>query len=295
MKNIFIAIIAIFTAFNIQAQRNAGVPIKQLLLLLPKETVSQGTAQNKSTKASMNQSSQDCIVSYYWSGLINKKIPVEISLEKKGRIIQGQIVYTKTENKTPIRLIGTSYENVFQFREITNDASITGFIKGEITADGGFKGTWTAPPRNIQKDDEDSYDFVYGKEYSINLKSCKKRTSKLFSWAINVEGAVGEYSYTYGENLTSGTLQLFKRDGRLFCTVGSVTYAPSYNIAEIIEQECTWKDGRLVCIVDEDEDFSCGFEIFPFSEFAIIFYLEGYDICGFGHNATIEGIFIKQK
>lgn len=83
------------------------------------------------------------------------------------------------------------------------------------------------------------------------------------------------------------------------CTISSYTDAPAHNQAYLsfAADASSGGKGRLQGnhIVYE-EDTSCAVEILLFSDFAVVRYLEGKRCNGwFGMNATVEGIFLRQK
>ena len=240
--------------------------------------------------------------SYSWNGMINGKWPVTVYVETMNGLVQGQIVYTNSKAGTPIKLLGNINNNVFDIWENDSNGEKTGYILGKITQDGGFSGTWKAPDKMVETSGY-KYEHKEGKQYSIVLSKCNKPSpspspspAPSISWAINLDDCYGSYSYIYGMNLACGDLKLTKIDGKVFCEITSVTSAPSFHTARVEKHECVLLSDRLLCTLSHKETYSdgeCQFEIIPYRDFAVVNFIEGRNSCGFGMNASIDGIFLK--
>lgn len=244
------------------------------------------------------------IIRYRFQCLINDKYPVDLTFEVHKGIIQGQIVYTKTKAKTPIRLLGEieageNMENVFSMREVSKDGTATGFIRGKITAQHKFEGTWQTPNKYIQNKNGYSFDIKEGKSYKMHTVNIAKSNTKLYSdktfvWKTNVNNPYGIYEYSLGENAGHGQLEIFLKNRKTMCNIHNTTSAPAFNMGNVEEQECIVENDHFVCTVP-DTDGQCQFTIYPFADFALVRYVENKRDCLLGMNATLEGIYLKVK
>lgn len=248
------------------------------------------------TLATISATAQSQPVSHSWNGLINGKWPVQVYVEAMNGIVQGQIIYTNSKAKTPIKLLGSAAKDEFELRENDANGNITGFISGKITSDGGFSGTWKAPGRLV-KTGSLSFDYKEGKIYSLALSKCARPSpDPLISWEIDLKYCSGTYCYSYGENLACGVLKLSEKAGKVLCTIDAATSAPSFNMAKVEERECVVLHDRLLCTLSPEETYSdgeCQFEIIPYRDFATINYIDRKNRCGFGMNATIAETYLK--
>ena len=82
-----------------------------------------GTAPQKSRNAAALQ--------YQGEGAINGTIPVSLWFESRDGIISGEIVYTRTKDRTPIRILGRVQDNgLLRLREMLPDGRVSGTITG---------------------------------------------------------------------------------------------------------------------------------------------------------------------
>ena len=242
--------------------------------------------------------SQEAVKAYHWSGLIHENYPITVNLEEKDSILQGSLVYTNTAAQTPIRLLGrvihyTDGQEAFSFAEMAANGEHTGDVDGNVTAAGGFEGHWRAP--SIVTNKNGSYVYIEGNRYTVSLSNHSMDTPPVFSWDSTAADCLGTYRYSYGENSGGGTLKLFKRDGKLMCSISSNTAAPAFNMAIVTDKECTVRDGRIICRLDTGKNSAAPhvFEILPFRDFAVVRFVSGAWNGYFGMGATIEGQYLK--
>jgi hypothetical protein len=69
-----------------------------------------------------------------WTGTLNGKTPIFIHYQLDNNLIIGEITYLNTEDKLPIRLLGTIEENKsYRLLEFDKTGNITGVIEGKPT------------------------------------------------------------------------------------------------------------------------------------------------------------------
>ena len=248
---------------------------------------------------------------YGWKGTIGDKIPVSIWIEVQNDLVVGEIIYTAMKAQTPIRLLGTVSEHNLYISEMAPDGEITGTIWACIHND-ILQGEWISPIKIREKGSR--FDFSESKRLPLRL--AKAPTPLMpYTWDVAPTAIEGEYAYSYGNNAASGGLNIGKtKDGSYTASIASTIGAPSFHMAMFPlteSDEQNWLTGgqdaqkkreelaqellhnnRLVM----EEDDACAIEIFLFSDFAFVQYLEN-KTCPhyFGRGASIEGIFLKIK
>jgi len=213
-----------------------------------------------------------------WTGTIDSNIPVFLHYQITDDLIIGEITYLNTKEKKPIKIIGTNEDGHYNAIEFEKDGNITGTILGEPTND-TFKGFWTSPKT--------------GKSLRLELT---KSDSIIHSKQIQpqLDDIYGEYHYQYGESGYQGNFTLTKVDEQnASFNVFSVTRAPARNIANVGPDTIQLNTTNFIYDLPETSD--CGFKIRFYKDFLYVNYTKEYCAGEFGHNATIEGIFIKIK
>lgn len=232
-----------------------------------------------------------------WQGEINNKIPVSVWFEIRGDLIVGELVYTNTKEKKPIRLLGTiGSDGNLSIREMLPDGLVSGFINGKIVGD-NFEGVWKAPDKLAEKGG--SYEGITGKSYPLRLSKAPLPPTS-FPWEHSSNTLAGEYRYSHGKDQQYGVATLSGTEGGgMEFTITSYTAAPAYNEAYLSfsasasgEGKSRLQGNRVLYEADE----SCAVEILLFSDFLVTRYIERKHCSGwFGMNATIEGMFVKQN
>ena len=212
-----------------------------------------------------------------WSGTLNNKIPINLKYSISGEIITGEITYLKTKSKIPIKIIGTIEEDKsYRILEFENNGNISGIITGKPT-EKDFSGSWFSPKSRK----------------SLNLKLTNP-TKKQISLTQNVIISDANYHYGYSEKGYQGDFEIKKlKNNKYEFSILSVTGEPSRNIAEIDETEVNIEGNSFRYKLPEEKN--CEFQVTFYSEFVVIKYTKGDFEGQFGHNATIEGIYLKQK
>jgi len=214
-----------------------------------------------------------------WTGTLNSKIPIFLHYQIIDNFIIGEITYLNTEERKPITVAGKFENESLRIMEFKKNGNITGIISGISTNNENFKGSWFSPKTK--------------KELSLELT---KSDSIIYSKNVNTEidNIYGEYHYQYSESGYQGDVTLTKIDNqKASFNIFSVTGAPSRNIAEIETDTIKLDTTKFIYNLPESDD--CEIKVQFYKDFLYINYTKGYCEGQFGHNATIEGIFIKTK
>lgn len=215
----------------------------------------------------------------FWKGYINKSIPIYLHYQIENEIAVGEIIYLNTKEKYPIKVIGSVIEGNFRLLEFEPSGNITGIISGKITKDNHFTGDWFSPKnsKNFTLD-------LTAKDTTVASPSIKPNTDELF----------GEYHYQYSENGYQGDFSIEKiNENKVAFTIFSVTNEPARNMAVVEKDTIELTSNSFVYNIANSED--CEFEVTIYKDFITINYTQEYCTSQFGHNATVEGIFLKVK
>ena len=243
-------------------------------------------------------------VQYYeGKGVINDKIPVSIWFDIRDGLVSGEIVYTRTKAKIPIRLLGREEDDgSYRLHEMLPNGDISGTITGTLV-NGVLSGTWHGRPRIVEKN-EGGYEYKDGKKFTIKV-SAVERTHAPYNWSFDVEKASGTYAYSLGDNCGDGTVVLqVSNDGTVRYRLIGLTGAPSYRMACFPEDALSGEiavanlavanlHGNRILI---EEDETCAIEILLYNDFLVSRYVDGKD-CRYrvGNGATAEGLFLKKR
>lgn len=238
-------------------------------------------------------------VQYYeGKGVINDKIPVSIWFDIRDGLVSGEIVYTRTKAKTPIRLLGREEDDgSYRLHEMLPNGDISGTITGTLV-NGILSGTWHGRLRIVEKNEGD-YEYKDGKKFTIKV-SVVERTHAPYNWSFDVEKASGTYAYSLGDNCDDGTVVLqASNDGTVRYRLIGLTGAPSYRMACFPEEALSGEiavanlHGNRILI---EEDETCAIEILLYNDFLVSRYVDGKD-CRYrvGNGATAEGLFLKKR
>lgn len=249
-----------------------------------------GTAPQKSRNAAALQ--------YQGEGAINGTIPVSLWFESRDGIISGEIVYTRTKDRTPIRILGRVQDNgLLRLREMLPDGRVSGTITGSLVKD-TLSGTWEGRPKIIEKDGGGA-EFRKGKTYPIKI-SRSTGTHAPFQWEANPDKASGIYAYSLGDKCDYGSVFLkVNGDGTVRYSIAALTGAPHYRTDAFPEDALSGEtataglDGNTVLI---DVDEKCAIRLTLYSDFLESKYVPGRE-CQYnvGNGATAEGLFLKKR
>lgn len=212
-----------------------------------------------------------------WTGTLNNKTAINLKYSISGEIIIGEITYLNTKNKTPIKVIGTIEEDKsYRILEFESNGNITGIITGKPN-EKEFNGNWFSPKSR--------------KSLTLNLTN---PTKKQITISQNVIISNANYHYGYSEKGPQGDFEIKKlKNNKYVFSIMSVTGAPSLNIADIDETEISITGNSFKYVLPEEKENE--FQVTFYSDFVVIKYTKGDFEGQFGHNATIEGIYLKMK
>lgn len=210
-----------------------------------------------------------------WQGNLNGNIPVLIWYTKTKGILHGSLFYTNQKDATPITIIGEEQDGSYFLDEFLQDGTVTGFwhLNPQISS---AEGQWSAPETD--------------KQYSASLMHIDTNVKTMSIY--NIGDVSGSYNYSYGEDGGSGSLGVIKIDtNKVVISFSNVTGAPAHNLAELDND--TLEIVNNIATHNDTEFGNCSFQISFYNGFAIVEYIDGKTDCGFGHRATINGIYLK--
>ena len=217
---------------------------------------------------------------YMWAGTLKGSIPIQLWFKKKGSLLYGTLVYTKTKSKTPIHLLGghDGTSKHYYLHEYQKDGSISGYFVFESFGE-AINGEW--------------HGINNGLEFPVELRQQQSLDIAIDS-SLAVQDPTGEYSYSYGEESSSGSITITQAEaGKIGISGSAVTPAPASHIADIGDNIIPI-EGNTARLVMSD-DGKCTFKIQLYRDFLIIESENGEESCEFGANATISGHYIKVK
>lgn len=215
-----------------------------------------------------------------YTGSIDKIISVQVELTGMGELVRGSITYRKTN--VPIMVMGhVRQDGNFFLREYQPDGLITGVMSGSRKGN-QLLGKW--------------YGTNHDKEYDLELSATEVRREGVV-WPYEAKGSLaGKYGYHYpaesnGDPGAEGFLTVKHSGDQVVFTFDCVTGPPGYNMAMMEETAGVLKGNAVHYSSTEEGD--CALVIRFFDGFAVVEHEgEKYD-CGFGHNASVEGEFVK--
>lgn len=214
-----------------------------------------------------------------WTGTLNGNTPVFIHYYLDSNLIIGEITYLNTKDKLPIMLLGTIEDDKsYRLLEFEKSGNITGIITG-LPTDNKFSGNWFSPKTR--------------KELVVNL--VKKDTVVISNIAdAQLQDIFGNYHYQYSEAGYQGDFEIQKLpNSKASFGITSVTSEPARNVAQIDNDTIDLNATHFIYKLPDTED--CEFQVKFYKGFALIFYTKGFCNSQFGHNATVDGIFLKIK
>lgn len=225
-----------------------------------------------------------------WKGTINKTIKVhgtfEVINNKEGQandVLKGEIIYDKIGK--PIQLIGQLKDGYINLIELDENANVTGILSGEYANGEIPKAYWFSPTTRD--------------EFEWEVETTPTTIQKEKDTPIDIEGV---YSYQYGEEGASGTLEVTAIEGdKIKFNISTVTGAPAHHMATVQETEGQLEGNTVVYdmtdyeILEEGEN-KCIFKLRFFENMVVVDYVENsYNCMDFGHNAGVSGLYYKTK
>lgn len=212
---------------------------------------------------------------YAWQGNLDGRYPVLMWYKEYGDVLTGSLFYTENKNARPIQLIGTIQNDVYRILEMWPDGDISGIW--ELRPDEhGAEGGWTSPTGD--------------EHYSASLM----RTDTAVSVPdIEIKNDIsGTYVYSYGKTGALGHMTVSKKMSTATVAFDNVSAAPARNLAILDKTEFQLTGNTALY---ESTSFGpCAIRIRFYKGFAVVNYISDKDNCGFGHNAHVSGLYIKQ-
>jgi hypothetical protein len=220
---------------------------------------------------------------FSYSGFINKKIPVTLSLTILGdNTVFGEIKYLKAKNPAPIKIIGVfniEKEYVLMLCEFEKTGNIRGIIRGKLNDhEQKLTGDWGSIKSDVT--------------YPLNLNY--KEHSTIKPTIVTTSNFEGEYAYHYGETGFDGVIKLTKeKSGTYAYAIGTVTGDKTKSIATASGTGLVIEDDE--CVIEVNK--TCRFKVTFYEGFLKISAMdENMNSCGFtGVNATLQGSYLKIK
>ncbi len=218
------------------------------------------------------------ILTYCWRGNLDGNIPVQLQCQVEGNIVTGRILRLSVMKPLFTNLIGTVENKEFRLLEFVSDGNIVSVISGKREGTllvGNCTSTQTQQERNMKLSQVDT-------------------TLPVTTIAARPTEVGGSYSYNYSQEGPQGTLTLKPlAGGKALLEISAVTSAPGRNIADVGPDTVEIENGNRVIYRFPDAP-ECSFQVRFYRNFAVVNYLQEGGCTGqFGHNATVEGIFLK--
>ena len=235
-----------------------------------------------------SMSAQNVVNTYAYNGKFkNTKITVSIWFEENTEgIVSGEIVYTSSKHKTPMRIIGRTFNEDgnkhFYFNEFQKDGFISGHL--EIIKDfetGALNGTWNS---DSDPDKPASYNIV------LTKVAFPKGKGGTFTYSSD---PAGKYSYTYHHFVKGdmgGSVEINLLRGNVDKMMVSFSkYDPQ--LAEW-EENLFYEKGVFHGSI---ESCDITYDVHVFKDFVWVVYTsDGDGLCGeFGAFTTLEGLYPK--
>ena len=129
---------------------------------------------------------------YAYTGTINKKIPITLSLATKDSMVCGEIVYTKINDHIRLRGTMVGQGNVLVY-EFDKKGTITGLIYLKLSENiDHVKGTWTKPTTSDP----------------LDIELSKQTAQTKNEWLPTDSKIGGSYRYGYATNGYQGFLTI---------------------------------------------------------------------------------------
>jgi len=212
---------------------------------------------------------------YKFQGKLNGKIPVFLWFVMKDKVVKGEVTYLKTAKRVPITVIGTvSADNVARILEFEKNGNITGIYEAKLDV-AKFNGTWFSPTSR--------------KELTCAL-SVKDTAITVSESILNPAPMTGSFRYQYGKDGATGGVDIKQTGGSALLGINCVTEGPAYNLADVETFKAPVVNNTITTKIPDGD---CRFRLRSYNGFVVIDLLDDLMKCGFGMNASIEGVFLK--
>lgn len=209
-----------------------------------------------------------------YEGTINANIPIVLTLTQDGQALFGTVVYKK--KGIPLPVVGKLEEGTMFLHELMGNGNVTGIYSLSSKA-GAWTGSWSAPKRDA-------------KEMKVALQEAGKTSEP----SRPLADVTGTYAYSFGKDQGLGEVLVQQlSSNKIILSANAVTAAPAYNMAVIEKITLSLRGNRAIY---QTSDFgNCKMQ-FTFRNNTIqVDYLDRAYECGFGHNASVAGNYIRTK
>ena len=217
---------------------------------------------------------------YMWVGTLKGSIPIQLWFKRKGSLLYGTLVYTKTKSKTPIRLLG-SYDGSskhYYLHEYQKDGRVAGYF-----AFGSFGQAIAGEWHGINN----------GLVFPAELRQQQSLDIAIDS-SLTMQDPTGEYCYSYGEENSRGAISIRAvEDGKIGISGSAATSAPDSHIADFGDNIVPIKGNTARLVMSDDG--KCTVQILFYRDFLCIEIENVEESCEFEMNSSISGYYIKVK
>lgn len=231
------------------------------------------TVQEKTYVEQLDKDSTEKI--YAWQGNLDGKYPVLMWYKEQGDVLRGSLCYTEHKNAGPIQIIGTINNNEYRILEIPNGGVVTGVWL--LTPNfHGAEGEWWSPDGK--------------RKYNASLMRIDTAVT-----IPNIEASgdlSGQYTYRWGKDGANGNMTVSQNKNKVTISFDNVTAAPAYNMALIDDVVLELTGNQAV--YQSEEHGECLFRIRFYNGFALVNYIDEKDDCGFGANAHVSGVYVRE-
>ncbi len=217
-----------------------------------------------------------------WRGTLEGGIPVRLGMAEDDGAVRGDVTYTATERRAPIRLLGThsAEDGSYRLLEMGNDGVVTGIFTGTMQ-DRAFTGEWFSPKDRRTR------------PFRLEARDTLLTEADARPYRLRKGFQPGTYTYQYGpKDGPSGLLTATQAGaGRAGLTFSANRGAPSYNMADLQAGDVLLRNNWEVLYAPTDSMGSCPFRARFYTDFVVIDNVGGNAECGFGFGASIDGIY----
>jgi hypothetical protein len=208
-----------------------------------------------------------------WVGAV-AKYPISLTLTTTDNLTYGTLVYTRSG--IPIRVVGTLNGASLLMHEFDAKGNITGIYSGN-RAEAGYAGTWFSPGASAKE-----LPFAFQAEGVASAPA-----------PVRLGSLTGTYSYYLGPKAGFATLYVHQLSAdRLVVAMEGISGEPSRSQAIIGKTPLRLVGGNQA-IYANSEFGKCSIKLTFFNGGACVDYVgDGFD-CGFGHNASVAGNYVR--
>jgi hypothetical protein len=208
-----------------------------------------------------------------WVGMV-AKYPVTLTLTTTDNLAYGTLVYTRSG--IPIRVVGTLTGTSLLMHEFDAKGNVTGIYNGNCDGK-GYSGTWFSPGASA-------------KELLFAFQAAGPAAAPQ---AVKLPNLSGTYTYYFGPKAGFATLYVQQTEtDRIVVVMEGISGEPSRSQARLGRKPLKLVGGNQA-IYTSTEYGQCAIKLTFFNGGACVAYVgDAYD-CGFGHNATVAGNYVR--